>query len=315
VVREAEPLGLDEALWKKTLQLGAVAMGVPIEVGGDGAGLLELSLIAEELGRNLAPVPLIEAVVATRLLSRFSDQLGSRWAEVREGQRLATLAFRPFVNGTSRLVPAGAAADMVVGLDGDALVLVDVRNVEQREVFENLGSSPLADITIGGSSEVLLRGPEALDALNRAVDEWKVLIAAALIGIAQKAHDIGLEYVKNRRVFGTVVGTFQSVAHRLADDIVQIDGCRLLIREAAWSADEGTEFASSLISGAFAYAAETATIVTGHALHFHGGSGYIMEQDIQLFFRRAKAWPLVYGDPRHEYQLVADKTWGPREVR
>jgi alkylation response protein AidB-like acyl-CoA dehydrogenase len=316
IVREAEPFGFDGELWKKLLAMGVVAMGIPIESGGDGVSLLDLTIVAEEFGASMAPAPLIEALVGARLLSQFRSQLDDgRWGELLDGRSAATAAFRPFLGGTSRLVPAGAVADVVVGLDRDQLVLVNVSNAAQRTTLENLGCSPLADVATGGEPVVLADGARALEAMAQAKDEWKVLTAAALVGLAQKSHDIGLDYVKNRKVFGAVVGSFQTVAHHLADDIVQIDGSRLLVREGAWSADEGTEFSSQLISAGFAYAAETATTVTAHSLHFHGGSGYIMEQDIQMYFRRAKAWPLVYGDPRREYQVVADKTWGERGQR
>jgi hypothetical protein len=117
----ADPPGYDEKVWRQLLDMRIVAMGVPEAAGGDGAGLSELVLVAEQQGAFLAPVPLVEAVVSARLLARCGDE----WlADVTEGNRLATVALHPQRTGGAQLVPAGAIADGVIGLVGDELVLV-----------------------------------------------------------------------------------------------------------------------------------------------------------------------------------------------
>src|SRR5262249_29415840 len=124
---------------------------------------------------------------------------------------------------------------------------------------------------------------------------WQLLTAALLVGIAARALEIGAAYARDREVFDRPVATFQTVAHRLADLATAVDGARLLVHEAAWSADEGRARAQALPTMAFCFSAEPAPAVAGDALHFHGGYGYTLEYDIQLYYRRAKACGLVGG--------------------
>ena len=302
-VRAAEPVGHLPELWDRLMATGAVEMGVPEEAGGGGASLLDLALVAEQHGRHVAPAPLIEAQVAARLLSRLPEAADALRA-VLAGERLVTIAVRPVRNGTASLVPAGAVADAVVALDDGRLVLApiptDVRHVV------NTGAMPLADIAVGADAIVLATGADALTAYAVALDEWRVLTAAALVGIAQRALEIGVAYVKERHAFGQPIGGFQGVAHRLADRATEVDGAQLLVREAAWAAAEDPQRAPELAAMAIGFAADTARDTTYFALHFHGGYGFMLEYDAQLYFRRARAWAGVLGEPRDAYRRVAD---------
>ncbi|MGH2477779.1 MAG: acyl-CoA dehydrogenase family protein, partial [Candidatus Limnocylindrales bacterium] len=117
----ADPPGYDEKVWRQLLDMRIVAMGVPEAAGGDGAGLTELVLVAEQQGAFLAPVPLVEALVSARLLASCGDD----WlGDAVDGNRLAPVALHPHREGRAQLVPAGAIADGVVALAGDDLVLV-----------------------------------------------------------------------------------------------------------------------------------------------------------------------------------------------
>lgn len=302
-VRAAEPSGHSTELWGRLVATGAVEMAVAEDAGGGGATLLDLALVAEQHGRYVAPAPLVEAQVAARLLSRLPEA-SADIAAVLAGERLVTIAVRPMRNGTATLVPAGAVADSVIALDDDRLLLVpvptDVRHVQ------NTGDLPLADITVGSDVTELARGAEAVTAYAAALDEWRVLTAAALVGIAQRALEIGVAYVKERHAFGQPIGGFQGVAHRLADRATEIDGAQLLVREAAWAAAEDPQRAPMLAAMAFGFAADTARDTTYYALHFHGGYGFMLEYDAQLYFRRARAWAGVLGEPRDAYRRVAD---------
>jgi alkylation response protein AidB-like acyl-CoA dehydrogenase len=214
---------------------------------------------------------------------------------------------------TISLLPAGAIADGVVGLADHQLVLADFADPAPQRATKNLGSGPLATRTVG-TTRAVLADPVA-DAFDRALDDWKVLTAAALFGVARRAHEIALAYVKVRKAFDVPIGWFQTVAHRLADSANDLDGARFLTHEAAWAIDEGQSDAPTLTSMAYAYMTSLAERVTAESLHFHGGIGYTREHDIQLYFRRAKAWPLSLGDPRAEYATVADRMFGPRKVQ
>ncbi|MFD9283534.1 acyl-CoA dehydrogenase family protein [Streptomyces mirabilis] len=324
-VRAAEPLGFDAALWRKVVDLGLAAIAVPEHLGGGGAGFVELAIAAECLGRSVAPVPLIEAAVANDLIASLSDagssssgerdaRLESLTARAVAGELLATLALRPATGDLARLVPAGAVADLVAVLRGDELLLLrqpDRGPAAPGGAVHNLGALPLADCPIDTEHTlVLARGPAAVRAYRRALSRWELLTGAALFGLGSKALDIGVDYVMQRKAFGVLIGTFQTIQHRLADNAIALDGARLLAYEAAWAQDENLPTADTSATMAFLFAAETAFKTASEVLHFHGGYGYTLEYDIQLYFRRAKAWSLVAGDSRAAYAQLAHRVFG-----
>jgi alkylation response protein AidB-like acyl-CoA dehydrogenase len=109
-----------------------------------------------------------------------------------------------------------------------------------------------------------------------------------------------------------LIGTFQTIQHRFADDVTALDGARLLAYEAAWAFDAGQDNAGELATMAFLYAGEAAFKTAAESLQFHGGYGYTLEYDIQLYFRRAKAWVLVAGDPKAAYAELGRRFYGPK---
>jgi alkylation response protein AidB-like acyl-CoA dehydrogenase len=303
-VRAAENTGFDRDLWKHLQSLGVPSMAAS-DSGQPGASLSQLALVAEQAGVALASAPIIEGLVATRLLDRFRPAADHLLDEIDAGTLIPTVSLRRVPSTTTRLVPAGAIAQLVVGLDGDELVAVV--GDSQAERTENLGCLPLAyrDLS-SGTSTVLAKGDQAIAGFAGATQDWRVLSASQLVGMSAASLELGVDYVKSREVFGAPIGTFQTIAHRLADDATAIDGARLLAYKAAWAIDEGCETAEALASMSWCFAAETALDVTRDCLHYHGGYGFTKEYDIQLYFRRAKAVTLLWGDPRAEYQRLAD---------
>jgi alkylation response protein AidB-like acyl-CoA dehydrogenase len=318
VVRAAEPGGFDAKLWRRVCETGAPGMGVAESAGGGGAGLSDLLVVAEELGRNIAPIPLVDHQVAARALATA----GHAQAGVTDGAMVAALALRPAVDGIWRLVPAGAAAGIVVGLDGDELVAVE--SEPPAAAPRNHGAQALADRTTSGTRTVLATGDAARAALDRAVNEWKTLTAGALVGIGDEALRMALDYVRTRIQFGRPIGAFQAVQQGLADLPILVEGGRLLAHKAAWAGDrdtvgkvdvddnDTTDF-GVLAGMAFVFNADGAAHATDRALHFHGGYGFAEEYDIQLYYRRARGWALVYDDPARECVRLADALFGPRK--
>jgi alkylation response protein AidB-like acyl-CoA dehydrogenase len=302
-LRDHEPIGFAPELWAQLVAIGAPGMAVPEDVGGAGAALLDLALAVEALGRRLAPSPLIEHAVTARLLARA----GAIPGDVVDGDRIATLALRPLRGSSARLVPAGAVATTVVGFDGDDLVVVDRRPGAH---VPNLASAPLADRDFTGA-RVLVSGARAEELHRQAVDEWRTLTAAALVGLGLGALEIGVRYVSEREQFGVPIGSFQALQHTLADVSVALDGAQLLARKAAWAHDRARGDASELGAMAFLFAAEHAQRTSERALHFHGGYGFMEEYHIQLFYRRAKGWANVLDEPGREYARLADLRYGP----
>ncbi|MDX6741498.1 acyl-CoA dehydrogenase family protein [Actinocorallia sp. A-T 12471] len=308
-VREAEPLGHLPSLWSRLLRIGAVDMAVASGQDGEAITLLDLALVAERHGGCLAPAPLIEAQVAARLLARLPGAgPQAALAEMLAGKRVVTIAVRPASAGSAGLVPAGAIADDALVLDGDRLLLVPLAG--RAEPVRNLGCLPLADVAVAADDPAVLTGPEALALFGKAVDEWRVLTAAALSGLATRALEIGVAYVKERKAFGRPVGAFQSVAHRLADRACEVDGCELLVREAAWAADADPGRFGELAALALGFAAETARDTTYDALHFHGGYGFMLEYPVQLYFRRARSWAAVLEEPAASFRTAAARAEG-----
>jgi alkylation response protein AidB-like acyl-CoA dehydrogenase len=312
-VRKAEPLGFDAELWAQLVEMGVMTMGLPEAAGGDGAGVVELALVAEQLGRTIAPVPFIEAVTAARALVHLGGSTVDAGGDI-DLSRLHTVALHPAASGASQLVPAGAIAQRVIGLDGDELVLV--ADSTAPDAASNHGASPLAWWTLSGAHDerrLLATGNDARNAFARYRLEWKLLMVAALIGLADATLAMAVEHARSREAFGAPIGAFQAVAHPLADIAIGVEGGRRLARKAAWYADHDEARATELGAMAFVQASELATNATRVGVHVLGGVGFTLEADIEMYFRRAKGWPLVAGGVAPEFQTLADALFGPGE--
>ncbi len=307
-VRAAEPSGFDPRLWQVLGETGAVEMAVAESAGGWGASVLELALTAEQFGRAVASAPVIEAQVAASTLAA-SGPGGQTWLrDALSGDRLVTFAPRATLGPHLDLVPAGAVADAVMALVDDRLVLAPIGG--GRRPVQNLAAMPLADVTVGDDALVLCEGPRARDTFAGALDLWLILTAAALTGIAARAVEMGAEYARQRHAFGAPIGSFQAVAHPLADCATATDGARLLAYRAACAFVDEPDRRTELAAMAFAFASEAARDATHRSLHVHGGYGFGMEADIQLYYRRARGWALVYGEPSAALDRVADARYG-----
>lgn len=304
-VRACEPLGFDASLWETLADIGVTSMVAPSDLGGMGSGLLDAAFVAEELGRFVAPVPMLEHWVALRLLAR--SEAKSLVERLLESRAAATVSPRPARNGRFDLVPGGAVCELVVGLEESRLIAA---KGELGTALADIGSTPVAHRETA-EAEGLSSGPQAQVLFASALDDFRCLLAAALAGLARRVLNMAVEYVKEREQFGVPIGSFQTVSHRLADIATEVEGAELLAREAAWSSDEGEPRASLLSPMAFAFNSEVAQRAVDACLHFHGGYGFTLEYDIQLYFRRAKGWSLLLAAPGAELQLLADRLVGP----
>ncbi len=303
LVRDAQPLGFDADLWQRVVAMGATSMGLPEEAGGDGATLVDLVLVAEELGRVVAPVPLVSHVVASRLLARAGGA-GELLAAAAEGERVVTLALQPGVGGNRQLVPDAAVARDVLAWSAEGLTLHTLP--EPAAHVPNQGSTPLAWFDpAAGERTVLAAGPGAEALFRTAVAEWKLLTGAALVGIAESALQLGVEFAKSRRTLGVAIGALQGVAFPLADVVSEISGARNLVRKAAWYAEHEPATRPDLPLVAFVHAARAATEAAWVSAHTQGGLGFTVEADISLFFLRAKGWSVLGGDPGADRRHIA----------
>ena len=312
-VRSAEAgCGFDRGLWDRLASAGALGMAAPVADGGGGASLVDLAVVVYEWGRRIAPVPLVEHAVSTRLLCTSTGRNVPR--NLREaavsGELIATLAVRPLAaDGNARLVPAGAVADVVAGFREGALVLG--RSEPPGANRPNTAGLPLADRDLS-DAEILAAGEAASRAWNFALTEWKALMAVAYAGLAGEVLAMGVAYVKQRHQFGVPVGSFQAVQHGLADAATRAEGARLLAFRAACAVDAGQAGGARLASMALLFGAESARFASDRVLQYHGGYGYSAEYDVQLYYRRAAAWLLQLGEPAAEMARLAEADLGPK---
>lgn len=311
-VRAAASSGFDPRLWASLAAMGGAGMALP-EPRGGGAGLADLAVVARQLGRHLAPVPLIEHSVACRLLAAAESESGTDLedllAELAGGGTIATLTLRLVADGRAPMTPAGAVAGAVAGFNGADLVL-DLSEPPGSSM-PNTADLPLADRDLT-TAAVIASGPEAGRLWAAARAEWQALMAAACAGLAARAIEIGVDYVMGRRQFGVPVGSFQAVQHGLADAAVRTEGGRLLAHRAAWALDAGRPDGRRLAAMALVFCAEAARFAADRSLQYHGGYGYSAEYDIQVYYRRAAGWPLQIGEPAGLVAELADIDLGPR---
>ena len=305
-VRAAEPLGFDRQLWEALRGTGVIDMALAEADGGWGASVTDLALVAEQFGRTVTSVPMIEAQVAARILAAAGD--GEGLAAALEGRSLVTFAPRQGSGALLPVVPGAAVADTVVVFVDGQLLAVPISGARQK--VANLGSMPLADVVVGTDAAVLAEDGDARRLYDEALNLWLTLTASALAGAAAKAVEMAAEYARQRHAFGTPIGTFQAVSHPLADSATAADGARLLALEAACAFEDEPQRVTELAAMAFAFAYESARDATRRSLPIHGGYGFGMEGDIQLFYRRVRGWALVFGDANVALDRVADARYG-----
>ncbi|BDB43751.1 MULTISPECIES: acyl-CoA dehydrogenase family protein [Mycobacterium] len=306
----AQETGFDKSLWERLCATGATSMAVGEDSGGDGATLVDLALVAEELGRALAPVPWIEHVCAARLAERLGVAEADL-ADVVKGSRILGLDVAPESTTGSRLVASAAIADALVVADGDEVVLLTFATRPAR--VPNLGQLPMAwvDPAAADSRTVLGSGPEALAAYRRAFDEWRVLTAAALAGLVEQTMTIAAEFAKTRYTLGVPISTLQAISHPLANMAITVQGGRNLARRAAWFLDNEPDERPELPGCAFVFMAEEAPKAATMAVHIQGGLGVSVEAAATAYLVRARGWALAGGDPgltaKQVGQLVAER--------
>ena len=295
-VRAALPSGFDPALWQGLAELGAFALRVPEEAGGLGLGLFDAGVLMEEAGRTLASGPLAEALVAARVLAQLGGQ-DELLGEVIAGTRVVTIAMHDVADLPRQWVAGGLVADAVVARKGNDVVLVSVP-AEARVAEPNLASTPIAELDLAAlPAAVLGSGADALAAFAAGLEEWKVLMALALSGLSRAALTMAAAYAGERKAFGVFIGTFQALSHPMADLICEIDSAKFLAWKAMRSIADGEKEAGAQVSLSVWYAAGAAGRTVRHAVQTFGGIGLTLEHDIHLYNLRAKAWPLVAGDP------------------
>ncbi len=296
-VRKAQETGgFDAGLWTGLAELGAFSMRVPEKAEGMGLGLFDAGVLMEEAGRTLASGPLAEALVATRLLGLLGGQ-EELLARAIGGKAVVTIAMQDLAEFPRQWIAGGLVAETVIACKGGDVVLISVP-AEARIAEPTLAATAIAEIDLAAlPTTVLGSGEDALAAFAAGLEEWKILVALALSGLARAALTMAADYAGERKAFGVFIGTFQALSHPMADLICEIDSARFLAWQALRSIADGDAEAGAQVSLSAWYAAGAAGRTVRHAVQTFGGIGLTTEHDVHLYNLRAKAWPLVTGDP------------------
>jgi alkylation response protein AidB-like acyl-CoA dehydrogenase len=289
-VREAaEAAAYDAALWSELVDLGWPGIAVAEEHGGQGLGAVELAVLAEELGYACAATPFLSTATAAAVIQATgSEEQRARWLPgLASGELSAGI-------GTRELAADAADAAVVLVIDGEGEAAELIASPETGEFVSIDPTRRFA--TVAGKGEPL--GPDAADRIRSA-------IAAEIVGVCQRALDMTLAYVKERKQFGVAVGSFQAVAHRCAEMLLHTESARSSAYYAAWAADADPQLLPEAAALAGAAAAEGGPSVTASAIQMHGGIGFTWEADVHWLFKRAQLdAALLGGAKRHRAALA-----------
>ncbi|MCG3168864.1 MAG: Acryloyl-CoA reductase (NADH) [Pseudomonadales bacterium] len=342
VVRDMEndAVGIPAGLWEKMKETGLLGMMLPEEYGGIGLNTVDRVVIFEQLGRALAPGPFFVSSVMSALAilkagseaqkSGLLPAIGAgdlivtpAWLEPDNGfgpegvQLRATSRGDGYVlNGVKRHVLYARAAQklLVLARTGDAadaieLLLVDtdapgVTLQQQKSMASDTQYRvDFANVAVPAANRIGAPGG-GWATWNACMHEGIVLLASFAVGGAERALEMTVEYSKGREQFGKPIGSFQSLSHYMADGFAMIEGAKVLVLEAAWAQDKGRSIAR-LAPMAKLFACNTFRDVTAKCEQIHGGYGFTLEYDIQLFFRRAKQQQINWWDSRYLENLIA----------
>lgn len=310
-VRSAEETGFDADAWVRFGETGGPGMCLPEKCGGGGADLSTAAIVADLLGAYVAPIPFIEHVVATRLLASL-DASNADLTQLAAGEMIASLDLQSLNVSQAAIIPAGAVANRILALRGNEIVVVE--NANNASPLRNTANLPIAKHNFDDGI-VIAEGEKARSAYQTARSEWQALMAVALTGLGRKAVDIGVSYAKERYQFGVLIGSFQGIQHGYATSITNVEGSHFLSSRAIAALEQGADNSEQLAGMAFLFASEAALDAAATSLQYHGGYGFAEEYDIQLYYRRAKGWPLQLGDPGLEYQRIANLSLSSGGVR
>jgi alkylation response protein AidB-like acyl-CoA dehydrogenase len=289
----------DDALWQEMCDLGWPGIAIAEEHGGQGLGVVELVILQEELGYGLAPSPLISNAAAGAVIELAgSDEQKSKWLPgIASGERRGAAAFT-------------AEDEPVVGAASGAEVIVLSAPPDGARLLEP-GDVSLERLNLIDTTRAYFRasadgGEELPGDVGAAYDVPVVALAAELVGVAQRALDMAVDYAKERHQFDRPIGAYQAVSHRLADMLWEVEEARSLTYYAAWAADAQPESLPLAASMAKARASDAAGTVTHNAIQTFGGIGFTWEHDIHFFLKRAKVSAQLLGTARQHRERVAD---------
>lgn len=344
-VREqmAETKDLGGPLWNQMAELGWLGLTVPEEYGGADLDLLSLAIVSQEMGRALLPLPYLSTVAigARALVLGGSDEQkaihlpaivegrtrialaqleeGSDWSP--EGVELCATqsATALSLNGAKLFAHDAQTADLLIvpvrtagsAEDGITLYLLDahapgisIAPIEYVDQTRRVCAVDFSDVSLCESS-VLGQTGQGWTLLERTLDYAKIALCGEMLGGAEKVHEESVRYAKQREQFGKPIGTFQAIQHKCANQFIHVEGMRSAVYYAAWATQNDEPDAHLSACLAKAYCGDAYTDVAGEAIQIHGGLGFTWEQDLHLYYKRAKASQFWFGDAGYNRELAA----------
>lgn len=334
IMSAREPL--DRALWAKIAELGWPALIVPEPFGGMGLVWEDLVVVAEEMGRSLVPSPFLAGAVAARAIALMgSESHKTRWLpSIASGELIATLAVleesddltadgvqlcaegdaeQVVLRGSKMFVAYAQAADLLLvaaresggvslfavptgaaGVNVTPLRLIDPSQRAARVTFDA--------VTVDASQRLGQPGAAWGD-LAAILDAGTVALAAEMVGSAEAALELAVEYAKVRKQFGHPIGTFQGVKHRLAEVLVDIESARSLVYFASWAVDHQQD-PRAAVSMAKAYASHALDRAGEEGIQIHGAIGFTWECDAQLYYKRGRYCRNLAGSPEYHHERL-----------
>jgi alkylation response protein AidB-like acyl-CoA dehydrogenase len=287
----------DGALWQEVSGLGWPGIAIEERHGGQGLGLVELCVIIEQTGAALAPVPLLPSVGAALMIARAgSPEQQERWLPaLAHGSATGAVGTRGKIGC---LLAGGTEADVfAIVEDGGGGSLLERSQADAR-LFSSI--DPLRSYCEADGTGEPLPGDVGAAALTVAI-----AVAAESVGVCQRALEMTLAYVKDRKQFGTPVGAFQAVSHRCAEMLLATEQARSVLYHAAWATDARPQLLAEAASVAKALASEAAIGVTSSAIQAHGGIGFTWEADVHWLYKRAQMnAQLMGGAGEHRRRLA-----------
>jgi alkylation response protein AidB-like acyl-CoA dehydrogenase len=340
---EEDDKGYDTHLWKQMGDLGWFGLVLPEEYGGSGATMMDLVVLLEEFGRALVPGPFVPTVVQVGLPLLWAgdeQQRRTYLPRLAQGELIGTMAWlepsassQPaaiettatpqgesyIVNGTKLCVPYAHVADYVLTVartgtgatpaEGISLLLIEAKSAGM--TVDKLGTiaddhlcAVVFDEVAVPRRQMLGEAGKAWPIVEHILQYGAVAKCAEMVGIAQQAFDISLNYAKTRVQFGRPIGSFQAIKHKLANMVLDVDGSRYVTYHAAWLLSEQLP-AGREIAVAKAWTNEACRRVVKEGQQVHGGIGYTKEYDLQLYTRRAKAAEIAFDDSDTHREAVA----------
>jgi alkylation response protein AidB-like acyl-CoA dehydrogenase len=314
----------DTALWTKLAEQGFTGIITPEEYGGMGLGKVELILLMEEAGYALLPGPFFSTVALAGAVIQAcasTEQKKKYLARIAGGQARSTVALVEAagswdpgslqistagnkLTGTKLFVTDAAVADFIVVVARDGVFAVDAKadglRIEPmkgmdlaRKIYSVEFKNAPAE-KLGGTSD-----------LASALDVATAALCAEMVGGMQRALELTVAYAKTRKQFGKPIGIFQAVQHLCADMYLETESSRSATYYAAWALEENISDAAAAVSVAKMYASDASRTVGNRGIQVHGGMGFTWENDLHLYYRRAKASETMLGDATFHRERIA----------